>query len=65
MQEKMEGNKISVLWIEGRYLHFLLYKLDEQGSRFSPGTTVKLITKVTNGWNKLRAPGTTRIKNSL
>jgi len=64
LEEKLEGNKVSVLWIEGRYLQFLLYKPDEQGSRFSPGTSVKLTTKVTNDWNKLRAPETTRKKTT-
>lgn len=30
------------------------YELDEQGSRFSPGTSITLIAKVTNDRNKLR-----------
>lgn len=60
----MEANKVSVLWIEGKYLHFLLYKMDEQGCRLSPGTAVKLITKVTNDWNKLRAPRTAKKKTT-
>lgn len=63
-KEKVEGNKVSVLWIEGKYQHFLLYKMDAQGCRLSPGTEVKLITKVTNDWNKLRAPRTAKKKNT-
>lgn len=64
-KEKVEGNKVSVLWIEGKYPHFLFYKMDEQGCRLSPGTSAKLITKVTNDWKKLRAPRTTKEKNNL
>lgn len=61
-KEKVEGNKVSVQWIEGKCLHYLLHKMDEQGCRLSPGTQSSWLQRLQMTGTSLEHPGQLRKK---
>lgn len=64
-KEKVEGNKVSVPWIEGKCLHYLLHKMDEQGCRLSPGTQSSWLQRLQMTGKSLEHPGQLRKKKHL